>query len=115
MNNDGLSAVFSALSDDTRRHMITQLAGHEHNVRALTEKYAISQPAISKHLRILEKAGLVTRTKSGRETIVRIEPAPLKQVTDWIDFYTRHWQDQFDAVDAYLSKRKQKIKGNRAS
>ncbi|MEM9402079.1 MAG: metalloregulator ArsR/SmtB family transcription factor [Pseudomonadota bacterium] len=103
MKNDSLSAVLSALSDDTRRSMLSRLARREHNVSALTQEYAVSQPAISKHLRILEKAGLVTRTKSGRETIVRIDPGPLRQVTDWIEIYTRHWEEQFDAVDAYLS------------
>ena len=108
MNTEKLSAVFSALSDPTRRGMLAQLAHGESNVRALTERYSISQPAVSKHLRVLERAGLITRTKSGRESIIRIDPTPLDGVTNWIDHYTRHWQGQFDAVDTYLNAKKKK-------
>ncbi|MEM9684519.1 MAG: metalloregulator ArsR/SmtB family transcription factor, partial [Pseudomonadota bacterium] len=98
MNIEDLNAVFSALADPTRRGMLAQLADGESNVRALTDSYDISQPAVSKHLRVLERAGLITRTRSGRERIVRINPKPLDGITKWIDHYAQHWQRQFDAV-----------------
>ncbi|MEM1133577.1 MAG: metalloregulator ArsR/SmtB family transcription factor [Pseudomonadota bacterium] len=102
MNKSSLNTIFYALADPTRRGMLAQLSEGEANVRSLTKQYAISQPAISKHLRVLEQAGLVTRTKRGRESIVRVDPRPINEVTSWIERYAHFWQDQFDAVEHYL-------------
>ncbi len=106
MNDVSLNNVFSALSDPTRRGMLAQLALGETNVGSLAEKYDISQPAISKHLRVLERAGLITRTKLGRENIVRVDPRPIDDVTTWIGRYAQFWRLQFDDVEQYLQARK---------
>lgn len=98
-----LDTVFAALSDPTRRGMLAQLAHGEANVGALAAHYEMSQPAISKHLRVLENAGLVTRTKSGRESIIRIDPRPMEPARDWISRYAHFWEAQFDAVEDYLN------------
>ncbi len=97
-----LDLVFGALSDPTRRGMLERLAEGETNVRTLAEPYDISQPAVSKHLAVLERAGLVARTKHGREHRIRAVPAPLEEARSWIGHYARHWKRQFDAVEAYL-------------
>ena len=98
-----LDTVFSALSDETRRGMLAQLAKGEANISALAERYTMSQPAISKHIKVLERAGLITKSKRGREIIVRVNPAPMKEARDWISYYAQFWEDQFDAVEAYLA------------
>ena len=106
MNITDLDLVFSALSDATRRGMLARLSSGESNVKSLARDYDMSQPAISKHLKVLEKAGLVTRSKKGRESIVRIDPRPIRGATDWIDHYAAFWWEQFDAVDTYLKAKK---------
>lgn len=108
MNNESLDRVFAALSDPTRRGMLAQLAEGEANVGALAERYEMSQPAISKHLRVLERAGLVTRTRRGRESIVRIDPRPIEEANTWIGHYARFWRRQFDDVERYLEAKKKK-------
>ncbi len=102
MNDESLNHIFAALSDPTRRGMLAHLAKGEANVRSLTDLYQVSQPAISKHLRILERAGLVSRTKNGRESIVRVDPRPIDDVTNWIGLYAQFWKLQFDEVELYL-------------
>ena len=102
MNHTELDLVFGALSDTTRRSMLTRLSKTEMNIKTLAEPYAMSQPAISKHVRILERAGLVERTQKGRESIVRANPIPAAQARDWITYYTQLWNQQFDAVEQYL-------------
>ncbi len=97
-----LDLVFSALSDPTRRGMLERLAAGETNVHTLAEPYAISQPAASKHLRVLERAGLIQRNRVGREHRIRIDPRPIEQARTWIGTYARFWQQQFQAVDDYL-------------
>jgi DNA-binding transcriptional ArsR family regulator len=108
MNSDELDRVFGALSDATRRGMLAQLSKGEANVSALAAPYAISQPAASKHVRVLEKAGLVEKTRRGREQFVRVAPGPLDEAGGWIAHYAAFWRDQFDAVDAYLAKAKER-------
>ena len=102
--NEQLDKVFGALSDATRRGMLAQLAQGEANISALAAPYDISQPAASKHLRVLEKAGLIKRTKRGREYIIRANPKPAEQARDWIAYYTQFWNAQFDAVEDYLKQ-----------
>ena len=107
MNSTQLDSVFSALSDSTRRGMLAQLAKGETNITALAEPYNISQPAISKHIRVLERAGLIEKKKQGREYLIRANPAPAEHARDWIAYYTRFWNEQFDAVDDYLKQNRE--------
>lgn len=97
-----LDEIFSALADPTRRGMLEQLSKGESNVSTLAEPYDVSQPAISKHLRVLERAGLIQRTRRGREHHIRVDPRPIEEAQGWMAAYAKFWQLQFDAVDAYL-------------
>lgn len=102
MNTAALDRVFGALSDPTRRDMLARLADGETNVGTLAEPYSISQPAVSKHLRVLENAGLIERTRHGRRVHIRVDPRPLEEARNWIAHYARFWEQHFDAVDRYL-------------
>ena len=104
INNAQLDQVFGALSDATRRGMLAQLAQGETNITNLAAPYKISQPAISKHIRVLEQAGLIKRTRQGREYIILANPAPAEQARDWIAYYAQFWHEQMDAVEAYLKQ-----------
>jgi len=108
MHSDQLNLVFSALADPTRRGMMARLATGETNVSTLAEDHKMSQPAISKHLRVLERAGLVQRTKRGRQHFIRVDPRPIEEAHSWIGHYARFWKAQFDDVEAYLSDQKNK-------
>ena len=114
-HQDQLDLVFSALSDPTRRGMLEQLAAGETNVGTLAEPYEISQPAASKHLRVLERAGLIRRTRQGREHRIKVDPRPIEEASTWIGQYARFWKRQFDAVDAYLQARGQNQPGKTRS
>lgn len=94
--------VFAALADPTRRAIVAQLAGGEACVSELAGPHAISLPAISKHLSVLEAAGLIARRKQGRTVRCRLRPAPLKRAADWLADYEQFWTDQFDALEQYL-------------
>jgi DNA-binding transcriptional ArsR family regulator len=104
VNNDAaLDATFSALADPTRRAILAQLAGSpEASVTALARPFAMSLPAVSKHLRVLEGAGLVARRKRGRVHHLRLLPAPLESANEWIDRYRRFWEEKLDALENYL-------------
>ena len=104
MNNPQLDQIFGALSDATRRGMLAQLSQGETNITALAAPYKISQPAISKHVRVLEKAGLIKRTKRGREHVIQANPTAAEQARDWIDYYAQFWKEQFEDVEAYLKQ-----------
>lgn len=98
-----LDTVFSALGDATRRAILARLAAEgECRVTELAAPYRMSLPAVSKHLRVLENAGLVTKRKDGRVVRCRLEPAPLKQAADWVEQYRAFWDGQFDRLAAYL-------------
>ncbi len=101
-----LDRVFGALSDTTRRGILAQLADGARNVRQLTAPYNMSQPAISKHLRVLEGAGLIERWKIGRETHVRAKPETAKEAAAWIAHYSQFWEQHFDAVEQILQQRR---------
>ncbi len=105
-----LDLVFGALSDPTRRGMLERLADGETKVGTLAEPFQISQPAVSKHLAVLERAGLIRRTKKGREHHIKVNPRPIEEAQSWIGHYARHWKKQFDAVDAYLEAHGKKSK-----
>lgn len=111
MNAKQLDLTFGALADSTRRGMLLQLTSGEKNVTALVEAFDISQPAISKHLRVLEAAGLIERQRQGRQQLVRLKPEKAEQAASWITHYTQHWKQQFDAVQQYLDEAKKRKKG----
>lgn len=102
--DDPLSATFQALADPTRRAILARLALGEASVGELAEPYAMSLPAISKHLKVLEGAGFLTREKDGRVHRCRFAPAPMKQAADWIEQYRRFWEDQLDQLARYLER-----------
>ena len=104
MSPDQLSLTFAALADPTRRAILARLSAGEASVSELCEPFAISMPAISRHLKVLEKAGLVARSRSAQWRPVRLEAAPLKQIAGWVERYRRHWEHSFDRMDAYLAE-----------
>ena len=110
-----LDAVYSALGDGTRRAILARLADGESTVGDLAEPFAVSRPAISKHLRVLEKAGLVRRTKEGRVSRCRLDAKPLAAASDWLEHYRRLWEQRFDRLDDYLRELqwKEKKHGNK--
>jgi DNA-binding transcriptional ArsR family regulator len=100
--SDRLDAVFSALADPTRRAILTRLLDGGASVAQLGAGFPISQPAVSKHLRVLEDAGLITRTKSSTQRISRLDAVALRQVDDWLAPYKRFWSEGFDKLDRML-------------
>jgi DNA-binding transcriptional ArsR family regulator len=103
-SNPSLDATFGALSDATRRGILAQLALGETSVSELAAPYDMSLPAVSKHLRVLEEAGLVVRHKDGRVHRCRLAPEPMKGAAEWIAYYRQFWERQFDALDRYLTE-----------
>ena len=99
---DPLSQIFSALSDPTRRSILGRLADAELTVSELAEPYDMSLPAITKHLKVLEKAKLISRGKSAQWRPCRLETKGLKKADDWISTYRRYWEESFDRLDDYL-------------
>jgi DNA-binding transcriptional ArsR family regulator len=100
---DQLSAVFSALADPTRRAILAELAEGDATVSELTAPLPISMPAVSRHLKVLEGAALISRTRSGRWRGSRLEAAPLRDAADWIERYRRFWDSSLDRLDAHLA------------
>lgn len=103
-----LDAVYAALGDGTRRAILSRLARGEATVGELAGPFAVSRPAISKHLRVLERAGLVRRTRDGRLSRCRLDPKPLAAASDWIEHYRRFWEQRLERLDAYLHELKRK-------
>lgn len=103
-NQPPLNSVFYALSDPTRRAILARLATGESRVTDLARPFVISLPAVSKHLRVLERAGLIHRRKDGRVRRCRLQAAPLKDAADWLSRYRIHWEQQFDALARYLEE-----------
>ena len=103
---DALSAKFSALADPTRRAILLRLAESEASVMELAEPFAMSQPAISKHLKVLEKAGLVSRGRDGARRPVKVELAAFNEVIGWLERYREMWRRRFDTLDALLDELK---------
>ena len=104
MNADPLSTTFAALADPTRRAILERLAHGDATVGELAEPFAMSLPAISKHLSVLERAGLVTKSREGQRRHCRITATPLKNANAWLDDYRRHWEANLDQLDAYLTR-----------
>jgi DNA-binding transcriptional ArsR family regulator len=101
-STDPLSTTFAALADPTRRAMLARLAKGEATVTELAAPFDLSLPAISKHLKVLQKAGLVEQGRQAQWRPCRLAPGPLREVADWIGQYKRHWEDSFERLDAYL-------------
>lgn len=102
MTNVNLNEVFGALADPTRRAILARLATGEVTVSDLAEPFAMSQPAVSKHLKVLERAGLIVRGRDAQRRPCRLQPEPLKTVADWVAHYEHFWTESFDRLDAYL-------------
>jgi DNA-binding transcriptional ArsR family regulator len=102
MDSDHLSATFAALADPTRRAILARLASGECSVSELAEPFEMSMPAVSKHLRVLEQAGLISKRIDAQKRPCRIEAAPLKEVAEWAERYRHIWEERLDRLDAYL-------------
>jgi DNA-binding transcriptional ArsR family regulator len=108
-----LDRVFRALSDPTRRGILERLSRGDTNVGTLAAPYDVSEPAISRHLKVLERAGLVRRTRRGREHRIRADPRPIERARGWMEAYARHWIRRFDAVEACLEARARDARAGR--
>jgi DNA-binding transcriptional ArsR family regulator len=102
MPPDALSTTFAALADPTRRAILARLALGEASVGELAQPFAMSGPAVTKHLKVLENAGLISRSRTAQQRPARLEAAALKAATDWLGEYRRFWDAKFDGLDAYL-------------
>ena len=108
MATDPLSVTFSALADPTRRAILTRLADGAATVKELSAPFAISGPAVSKHLRVLERAGLIAQGRKGQWRPCRLEAAPLKEVAEWAGNYRRFWDESYERLDEYLQQLKER-------
>ncbi|MDB5296919.1 MAG: transcriptional regulator, ArsR family [Phycisphaerales bacterium] len=104
MSADALSTTFAALADPTRRAILARLASGEATVNDLAAPFAMSLPGISKHLKVLERAGLISRGRDAQWRPCRLAAGPLKDVDDWVGRYRRFWEESFDRLDAYLKE-----------
>ena len=104
MADDDLSRVFSALADPTRRDIVTRLAVGDATVGELAEPFDMTLPAISKHLAVLERAGLISKSRHGQRRTCRITATPLQNADTWLNEYRRHWEANLDSLDAYLTR-----------
>lgn len=104
MTPDHLSTTLSALADPTRRAILARLAAGETSVKKLAAPFAMSLPAVSKHLKVLEHAGLITRSREAQWRPCRLAPAPLKDVASWLEQYRLLWEQRFDRLDDYLKE-----------
>lgn len=110
MASDHLSATFAALADPTRRAILARLVSGGASVTELAEPFDMSLPAVSKHLKVLERAGLIARGREAQWRPCRLEAGPLKDVADWTEGYRRFWEESFDRLDDYLRELKNKEK-----
>lgn len=108
MTPDRLDAAFSALADPTRRAILARLALGETTVNELAEPFDLALPTISKHLKVLEGAGLISRTREKQYRPCKLELAPLKDVSDWVEAYRKLWEERFDRLDDYLKQLQEK-------
>jgi len=112
MQADRLSATVAALADPTRRAILARLASGEASVTELADPFEMSMPAISKHLKVLERAGLIVRKREAQWRPCRLEPSRLKDVSEWVEYYRQFWEQSFDRLDDYLRELKKKEKKN---
>ena len=110
MTNDRLTTTFAALADPTRRAILARLVSGEASVTELAEPFDMSMPAISKHLKVLERAGLIARGREAQWRPCRLRAAPLRDVSEWVEHYRTMWEERFDRLDEYLRELKDKEK-----
>jgi DNA-binding transcriptional ArsR family regulator len=115
MTPDSLSTTFAALADPTRRAILARLSSGETSVLDLARPFDISLPAVSKHLKVLERAGLIERGREAQWRPCRLQAGPLKEIADWVEYYRRYWERSFDRLDSYLKdlQRKEKTHGRK--
>jgi DNA-binding transcriptional ArsR family regulator len=111
--NDRLSETFGALADPTRRAILARLASGEASVTELAAPFSMSMPAISKHLKVLERAGLIARGREAQWRPCRLQVAPLQDVAGWVEHYRRFWEESFDRLDTYLQELKMQTSKNK--
>ena len=99
---DTLTLTFAALADPTRRQILAQLARGQMSVTQLAEPFDMTMPAVSKHLKVLERAGLIVRGREAQWRPAKLQAAPLKEASDWMEQYRQNWEESFDKLDAYL-------------
>ena len=104
MTTDKLDRTFAALADPTRRAILARLAGGETTVTELAEPFEMSLPAVSKHLKVLERAGLIVRSRERQWRPARLEAGPLKEVAEWAEDYRSFWQESYERLDEYLEE-----------
>lgn len=104
MQQDALSMTFSALADPTRRAILARLSSGETSVSELAQPFDMSLPAITKHLKVLERAGLITRSRSAQWRPCQLQAAPLKEASGWVDQYRQHWEQSLDKLEIYLQE-----------
>jgi DNA-binding transcriptional ArsR family regulator len=112
---DQLDATFAALADPTRRAILDRLAAGEATVTELAAPFAMSQPAISKHLKVLERAGLISRGRNAQRRPCRLEARPLRTAVDWLENYRRYWEESFQQLDALLDELTSQVDGEGAA
>jgi DNA-binding transcriptional ArsR family regulator len=110
MSPDPLSSTFAALADPTRRAILARLTSGEASVKELAEPFAMSLPAVSKHLKVLERAGLIARGREAQWRPCRLEAGPLKEVDRWLERYREFWEESFERLDDYLEELKRREK-----
>jgi len=110
MSADCLSLTFAALADPTRRAILSRLASGEFSVMELAAPFKMSLPAISKHLKVLERSGLISRSRDAQWRPCRLEAEPMKEAVDWLEHYRRHWEESFDRLGDYLKELQAKEK-----
>jgi DNA-binding transcriptional ArsR family regulator len=104
MSTDTLDATFAALADPTRRAILARLASGEASVNELAEPFDMTLPGVSKHLKVLERAGLISRGRVAQSRPCRLEAAPLREAADWVEGYRRFWEGSFDRLEDYLTE-----------
>ena len=110
MTADHLSTTFAALADPTRRAILARLVEGEASVTELSEPFDMTMPAITKHLQVLERAGLIARSREAQWRPCRLNAGPLKEVAEWVAHYRRHWEESFDRLHDYIRELKKKEK-----
>ncbi len=114
VQTDELSKTLSALADPTRREILSRLVSGPATVNELAAPFDMTLPAVSKHIKVLEHAGLVARTRNAQWRPCRLNAKPLKRVATWVEEYRQHWEERFDRLDDYLTKLQQEQAANRA-
>ena len=107
MSTDPLSSIFAALADPTRRAILARLTSGEASVGELSQPFQMSQPAVSKHLKVLERAGLIAKSREAQWRLCRLEAAPLREVATWMEPYRRFWDESFRRLDDHMRQMKE--------